>query len=260
MSDQPPHSSAASTASSYSASVGSASKFPYTLLLSPEFLVCAGSILFKLPAGPSSTRPSTTVNGLTRLWSLRTSPNNLNTSTVLDVSSDDEEPGDPLQICLIHHLRKKEYLLSKGRKDLFEDSLLTTAMRETYEETGYPCKPVPVTLTTRAPVPGKDIKDNPAGRPVHDCIEPFAITIRNVAPGNVKLIHWFISEVTGEFQPGTLMPSESSFRSCWFEADEAVQLLTYEHDREVARQALRLVREELKRRRKLTGNVVTAKR
>ncbi len=154
MSDQPPLSSGASTANGLGTNTGSASKIPYQLLLSPEFLICAGSILFRLPSAVHSSA------GSARFCSSKPSSNGnaIVPSTLLDGSSDDEEPDEPLQMCLIYHLRKQEYLLSKGRKDQFEDSLIVTAMRETYEETGYPCRPLPVTITTRAPSPHEDVK------------------------------------------------------------------------------------------------------
>lgn len=83
------------------------------------------------------------------------------------------------------------------------------------------------------------------------------MTIRNIAPDNVKLIHWFIAEVTTDTaQDGTRMPSESSFQSCWFTPEEAVEKLTHEHDKEVVRKATGLVRDELKRRRKLKACVL----
>lgn len=40
-----------------------------------------------------------------------------------------------LQMCLLYHTIKDEWLLPKGRKDCGE-SIETTAVRETYEETG----------------------------------------------------------------------------------------------------------------------------
>jgi len=92
------------------------------------------------------------------------------------------------------------------------------------------------------------MKDSKMGTLTMDCIEPFAMTIRNIAPDNVKLIYWFITEVIGEHEDGTLMPSEVHFESCWFEADEAVETLTYEHDRDVVRKAIELVRGELAQR------------
>ena len=44
------------------------------------------------------------------------------------------------------------------------------------------------------------------------------------------------------------MPSESAFSSHWFGVDEAVERLTYEHDRGVVRGAVELVRGEVRRR------------
>jgi hypothetical protein len=73
------------------------------------------------------------------------------------------------------------------------------------------------------------------------------MTLRHIAPDNVKIIYWFITEVAGEHQDGTLRPGEF-FESCWFEAEEALEKLTYKHDRDVARHAIDLVREELDRR------------
>lgn len=134
---------------------GQPDKFPSRLLFSPQFVVCAGTILFRFP-----------------------------TNT-----------GETLEICLLYHLRKTEYLLPKGRKDQREGSLGETAVRETYEETGYPCSLLPVTLFTRAPIPRVDIKDNRAGLPVENCIEPFAMTMRHVADDDVKMIWWFLAEV-----------------------------------------------------------------
>jgi hypothetical protein len=61
----------------------------------------------------------------------------------------------------------------------------------------------------------------------------------------VKIIHWFISVRVGEHQDGTLMPSET-FESHFFEADEAIATLTFQHDRDVVRQAVELVRAQLK--------------
>ena len=45
----------------------------------------------------------------------------------------------PLRICLIYHHARQEWLLPKGRKDRGE-SVPAAAVRETFEETRYPCK------------------------------------------------------------------------------------------------------------------------
>lgn len=145
---------------------GLPSKFASQLLFTPQFVLSAGTILFRFPKDASET----------------------------------------LQICLLYHLRKTEYLLPKGRKDQREGSLGETAIRETYEETGYPCSLLPVTLFTRAPIPRVDIKDSKAGTPVENCCEAFAVTIRHVAEDDVKIIHWFIAEAVGEHEDNTQMP------------------------------------------------------
>lgn len=145
-------------------------------------------------------------------------------------------------------------MLAKGRKDQFENDLLATALRETHEETGYQCKPLPLSIITRAPAPGADIKDSPAGLQVSECTEAFALTIRNISPTNVKLIYWYIADATSEAEEeGTRMPSESAFSSHWYDLDEAVETLTYEHDRNVVRQAAELVRAEARRREALNA-------
>jgi 8-oxo-dGTP pyrophosphatase MutT (NUDIX family) len=63
------------------------------------------------------------------------------------------EARKSLEACILWHSERSEYLLPKGRKDRGE-SLEQTALRETFEETGYPCKLLPVDMVTRAPEPG----------------------------------------------------------------------------------------------------------
>lgn len=82
-----------------------------------------------------------------------------------------------------------------------------------------------------------------------NCTEPFALTLRPISPTNVKLIYWFIAEATTyDADEGTRMPSESAFSSCWFGPEEAIQKLTHEHDQNVVKQAVELVRDEIARR------------
>lgn len=93
------------------------------------------------------------------------------------------------------------------------------------------------------------IQDTKAGTSVPNCTEPFALTIRNIAPDNVKLIYWFIAECTTSIAvEGTRMPSESAFSSHWFSPEEALRKLTHEHDHDVVRRAVELVRAEIVRR------------
>lgn len=259
--------SSASSIRSVVTSTGAPSKYPSQLLLAPAFLTCAGAILFRGISDyphPSSSSSSWTPPSPPSLQSSspESSPASfrpLNLAPDADaLSYADADPrrrvsesssSPPLEVCIIYHQRKNEYILSKGRKDQFEAGLLDTAMRETHEETGFPCRPYPVAQLTRAPLPGADIKDTKDGVPVLNCVEPFALTIRNISPDNVKLIYWFIAEATASVaDEGTRMPSESAFTSCWFTPEDAIERLTHEHDRDVVRKAVALVRAEAARK------------
>lgn len=93
------------------------------------------------------------------------------------------------------------------------------------------------------------IQDTKEGKSVLNSTEPFALTIRNIDPDNVKLIYWYIAEsTTSSAIEGTRMPSENAFSSHWFSPEEALRRLTHEHDRDVVRRAIELVRLEIKRR------------
>lgn len=149
-------------------------------------------------------------------------------------------PNDlPLEVCLIWHIPRKEWLLPKGRKDRGED-LQTTAAGETYEETGYRCELLPLNMTTRAPAPGVHTKDKI--QTVEACLEPFTITIRHTEPNEVKIISWFASVVTGERQDGTQMSTEQ-YTSSFFPADEALERASYRDDRAIIVRAIQLVRD-----------------
>ena len=161
-----------------------------------------------------------------------------------------QSPVGTLQVCFLHQLTKDEWLLPKGRQDRGE-SLAQAALRETYEETGYTCKLLPVDMTTRATEPGINTKDRP--QLVQGCTEPFTVSLRHVAERDVKLVWWFIASVPecdAEKKLGTQMQSEN-FESVWCDVnidvcdvralDTAVERLTYANDREIVKEAIRLV-------------------
>jgi 8-oxo-dGTP pyrophosphatase MutT (NUDIX family) len=176
-----------------------------------------------------------------------------------------ESTRAPLRVCLLHHTVRDEWLLPKGRKDLAEN-VHATALRETFEETGYPCAALPLDLVTRAPEPGAQTKDAPAR--VGACEdEPFMLTLRRTtfedvesevrpnghahggaspsvsASAGVKLVWWFAAVRT----PGTdkvdgTQTAVESFESRFFDADEALRVATFQTDREVIAAAVELVR------------------
>jgi len=152
-------------------------------------------------------------------------------------------------VCFLHHTSNDEWLLPKGRQDLGE-SLSEAAVRETFEETGYACELLPVTMVSRATEIGKDMKDLP--RLVHKCLEPFTVTLRHVSDHDIKFIWWFITLVSlgAKRRDDTQMLSEN-FESVLCDVstdvngeaalDSVVSRLTYENDRKIVKAAIKLV-------------------
>jgi len=151
--------------------------------------------------------------------------------------------SEGLEICLVHQRTRNEWLLPKGRKDERE-RVEDAALRETYEETGWPCKLWPMTITTRAPPPpGVAISPSEAYIPRQspNCIEPIAITIRTLPAGGIKLIYWFITTVTGEDKvEGTQMANED-FESHFMSIPQALERLTFQCDRQLVQKAIDIV-------------------
>ncbi|KAF9078017.1 hypothetical protein BDP27DRAFT_1412930 [Rhodocollybia butyracea] len=147
-----------------------------------------------------------------------------------------------LQICLLYHTIKNEWLLPKGRKDC-DEPIEVTAIRETFEETGYPCKLMPVDCITRAPIHGVHTKDK-ARKAQKLTGEPVIITVRDHGEEGVKIISWYISELAGDGQKveGTQMATES-FASEFLDAEEAIQRLTFKSDQDIAAKALEIVKD-----------------
>ncbi|CDO74399.1 hypothetical protein BN946_scf184392.g10 [Trametes cinnabarina] len=162
--------------------------------------------------------------------------------------------GIPKRVLLVHHTRKNEWLLAKGRKDQGEE-LAATAIREVLEETGYRCHLYPVPrLPTRAPVSAalSGIAFQPdMVRIAENSTEPFAITIRPTGIGQVKLIFWYIGCVDSSqsdhgavplvLPRGSHMAVEGFGDTGLFSIDEALKKLTYEGDRELVRAAVAIL-------------------
>lgn len=157
---------------------------------------------------------------------------------------------EELQLCLLHQTRKNSWLLPKGRKDCNE-SPEAAAIRETYEETGYPCEIVPVRMATRATVPGGDGKDIPTVR--DSLVEPAGMTVMNRGKKGLKVIWWYVTRVKdgAQKQFDTQMPSEC-YESVFLEVEEAAKRLSLYAHQDLALQAIELVRAtEKKLKRKI---------
>ena len=96
------------------------------------------------------------------------------------------------------------FVLPKGRKDCGETTE-DTAVRETYEGTGSPCKLLLCTIPTRAPPPNINTVDTP--RAMKGATEPFTITLRD--QNETKMIWWVLTIVNGEREEGTKTASEN---------------------------------------------------
>ncbi|KAH7912866.1 hypothetical protein BJ138DRAFT_1082817 [Hygrophoropsis aurantiaca] len=147
-----------------------------------------------------------------------------------------------LQICVLYHCRHREYRLPSGRKDVGE-CIGAAAVRETYEETGYPCKLLPCKMETRATSPGVDQHPSVI-RSVENATEPFAVTIRQQEETGLKIVWWYVTEATGDKIDGTQTESEC-YNSQFFEAEQAITKLAHLDDRRVAEQAWGIVKTQL---------------
>ncbi|KAG6333471.1 hypothetical protein ID866_5620 [Astraeus odoratus] len=141
------------------------------------------------------------------------------------------------QMCVLHHRTDHVFVLPKGRKDRGETAE-EAAVRETYEETGYPCKLLPCNMTTRAPPPHVNMRDEPYI--AQDAAEPFAVTLRELKGNGTKIIWWYLTVATGEKETETQTESENFF-SEFVPVEDAIRQLTFSDDKDVARRARDLV-------------------
>ncbi|KAF9243823.1 hypothetical protein BU15DRAFT_42645 [Melanogaster broomeanus] len=148
-------------------------------------------------------------------------------------------PRKKWQICILHSPKAKVCVLPKGRKDHGE-SIESAAIRETFEETGYDCKLLPCTMTTRAPLPHVNMVDMP--HVVEGATEPFAITVRSLGEEKgTKIIWWYLAIATEDAKKQGTQTDSEDFQSEFIEAGRAVERLTFQDDREIAGRALKLV-------------------
>jgi len=145
-----------------------------------------------------------------------------------------------LEICILHERNKDQWLLPKGRKDCGE-CIADAAVRETFEETGYPCELLPCRMPTRAPRPGINGKDRVAV--VDGITEPFSVVVRDRGARGIKMIWWYLARATGEEKVLGTQTSSEAFDSHFVAADDAAARLTFQGDRETVHRALQIVRD-----------------
>ena len=110
------------------------------------------------------------------------------------------------EVAVIHRPKYMDWSLPKGKLEP-EEGWLDAALREVEEETGYRCKP-------SVELPPVSYLDRKRRR---------------------KLVrYWLMEPVSGEFQPDAEVDELR-----WVDPETAEQLLSYPHDRELVRKALR---------------------
>lgn len=145
------------------------------------------------------------------------------------------------QICLVYSHARAEWLLAKGRRNIAE-SRQQTAIREIQEETGFPCRLLPVTLRTRCTPDAEETEftlDEP--RLFHGATEPFMVTHRILPESNgIKLIWWYIGAIDEDV---ALLKGEDMFSAKLFGFEEALATLTFASDREIVTKAIEIYKE-----------------
>ena len=110
------------------------------------------------------------------------------------------------KVLLMLHLKTGEFLLPKGRKNISE-TLGDTALRETFEETGFTVHLLPLPIPTLATRPTTN-EDPDVARPDFST-EPIAVQQRMVK-GKLKTIFWFaaVGDSTAVPEHGTQQDGE----------------------------------------------------
>lgn len=135
------------------------------------------------------------------------------------------------RICLVQN-KKGEFFLPKGRKNVGE-SLEAAAIRETYEETGFSCKLLPVTMPSRVtPRSGSKAHYPDVVRMFEGVTEPICISIRPGPNGSQKIIFWFIATTDGSYTKETQIENEQQFHVDFYTIEDAIAKLTFEEDKE----------------------------
>lgn len=140
--------------------------------------------------------------------------------------------------CLLHHLAKGEWLLPKGRRNAHE-SRQEKVLREVTEEPGFLVSLFSLNIGSRAP--SEDVDEDVNYEQV-GVREPFMVTARHISDTDVKVIWWYIAEVLEHVVKDT---GEVQIEAMPFDLDEARQMLTFEEDRTILQEAVRVYGETM---------------
>lgn len=145
------------------------------------------------------------------------------------------------EICVLHLFERDEYVLAKGRRNCGETTS-DTAVREVEEETGYRCRLLPVTMSTRAPPMNEvgELEDVP--RTFSNITEPFFLQVRQLDGSNLKVIWWFIAAICEDRIDCQQQKEEQKFKAKFYKYEAALERLSFENDRQMVRKAINIVK------------------
>ncbi|KAK4199320.1 hypothetical protein QBC40DRAFT_176743, partial [Triangularia verruculosa] len=115
-----------------------------------------------------------------------------------------------------------------------------TAIRETTEETGIPCRLLPVNLVSRV-CPAIETEHLPdQARLFKGSREPIVVQTRRLGEGEIKLIWWFVAAVNEGEPVG--QHEKHKFEVDFYSYDTVLEKLTFKDDRELVKKAIELVK------------------
>lgn len=143
------------------------------------------------------------------------------------------------QVCVLHLLKCNEYILAKGRRNCGEARQMT-AVREVTEETGCPCRLLPLNMHTHAPPAMETEQLDDQARFYAGICEPFTLQVRHLGESQIKLIWWFVVAVDEEIPPREALEKDTYVME-FYSYTDVLDRLTFQMDRNMVKNAIELV-------------------
>lgn len=116
------------------------------------------------------------------------------------------------QICLIHNTVHDEWMLPKGTNEN-DESVIETAKREVYEETGY--------------LDFELVLNKEIGQDYFEFVHPKTNLLSS------KTVHFFLFRLLTQKHENTKFMIEENLEGKWFMLDDAIQILKFENHRKI---------------------------
>ena len=138
---------------------------------------------------------------------------------------------------MLHHRKRDEYVLAKGRRNCGE-SRKDAAIRELKEETGYSCRLLDLDMSTRAPPAVETEQLSDEARFYTGICEPFTLQLRRLGEGDIKLIWWYIAAVNEDEPWNEEIQEGEKFAMEFYSYPEVLEKLTFQMDRDMVSRAI----------------------